>query len=342
MPAHSLKIFHPDRLLWRGSSCLRQLSCFIFALVLGCSAGDYQVVYRTEQCGDGIDNNGDGQIDEYCACNVIGATRTYFPDMHDQNGYRYNYSSNSACRSGTQVCQTAPSGSSLWVPVSGQQASSASSISESLCNGIDDNCNGLVDEDAVDALRRPVGTTCFVGNGRCKRSSFVQCPLRKPSPNLPPIQATCGAIAGTPNGSEPFHYAPFKEIDSGIDSWDWDCDGQTSMTFGKYTYRDPNGSGTVTDPTTSAVMLKLPGGTQEPPNVIPPLFCDGSCSLSNPDSTQWYSMADKTIGIATLPSASLSCGTVFRIVKCRYAQTSIPLVSLCQVTDIETWAVFCK
>lgn len=341
MPAHSLTTFHPDRLLWRGSSCLRQLSCFIFALVLGCSAGDYQVVYRTEQCGDGIDNNGDGQIDEYCACNVIGATRTYFPDMHDQNGYRYNYASNSACRSGTQVCQRDPSGSSLWVPVVGQQATSASSVLESSCNGIDDNCNGLVDEDARDAMNRPVGTTCFVGNGRCKRRGFVQCPPRTPSPNLPPIQATCSATAGAPNGTEPFRYAPFKDIESDVDSWDWDCDGKTSMAFGKYTYRDPNGSGTATNPTI-AVGQSIPIGIREPINVIPPRFCDGSCSIDTPDVMQWYSVADKNIGNTSLASGSLSCGTVFRIVRCQYGQISNPMTSICQVSDIETWAVFCK
>lgn len=339
MPAHSPKTRHPTRLLWRGTPRLRLLSYPLFALVLGCSAGDYQVVYRTEQCGDGIDNNGDGQIDENCTCNVIGATRTYFPDTHDQNGYRYNYASNSACRAGTQVCGTAPSGSSLWVPVSGQQASSASSVPESYCNGIDDNCNGLVDEDAVDAQGKKVGTTCFVGNGLCKRSGFVQCPPRL-SPNLPPNQATCSATAGAPNGTEPFHYAPFRDIESGKDSWDWDCDGKTSMSFGKYVYQNPSGNGTLTDPTIVVEQTQITG-ISSPPNT-PLQFCEFICNSSTPTAMQWYSMADSVIGQNIIPSSALSCGTVFRIVKCRYGQIPDPMTFICKVSDIETWAVFCK
>ena len=92
-----------------------------------------------ERC-NGLDDNCDGTIDEG------------FPDL-----FRPCSTGVGACaRAGTKVC--AADG------LSTQCDAIAGPVGEERCNGLDDDCDGAVD-DGFDGL----GTACTVGDGACRR-----------------------------------------------------------------------------------------------------------------------------------------------------------------------------
>jgi hypothetical protein len=82
------------------------------------------------------------------------------------------------------------------------------------CDGQDNNCNGQVDEDFVDALfidgaRRMEPRTCTVGEGACAQSGRVVC-------SEDGADTTCNATA----------LPPARPVDDDCNGQDDDCDGQ--------------------------------------------------------------------------------------------------------------------
>jgi len=107
----------------------------------GCALGDDCLPHdptghpgAEEICGDGIDNNCNGVIDEGCPC-VVGAIRT----CYDGPAGTENVGS---CRSGYQTCDD----SGAWGSCQGQRTPQTE-----ICNGVDNNCNGNVDEGLTNA-----------------------------------------------------------------------------------------------------------------------------------------------------------------------------------------------
>lgn len=93
----------------------------------------------TETC-DGLDNNCDSSIDEGCDC-VNGSTRTCGSDAGE-------------CRPGTQTCS-----SGRWA------LCSATGPETEVCDGLDNDCNGSIDNGASCADRANATASC--GGGRC-------------------------------------------------------------------------------------------------------------------------------------------------------------------------------
>ena len=105
----------------------------------------------TEVC-NGIDDNCNGQIDE-------GVKTTFYADA-DGDGYGNSGSSVQAC--------SAPAG---YVSNSTDCNDANKNIhpgAADICNGIDDNCNGVIDENAITATVTPNGSVTF-----CAGSNLV-------------------------------------------------------------------------------------------------------------------------------------------------------------------------
>jgi hypothetical protein len=97
------------------------------------------------------------------------------------------------CKAGTRTCD----GDGFWQECVGEQPPAA----REMCNGIDDDCNGIVD----DGFKRQ-GTKCWTGSGACKSEGYYRC-------SADGTKSECDAPAV--QGSE--------EICDGKDN---DCDGQ--------------------------------------------------------------------------------------------------------------------
>ncbi len=154
-------------------ACLRTGNrvCDVVNHVLVCSAVRGQP--SAEVC-DGQDNNCDGTVDN----NVPGLGNACNPGI-------------GACqRRGVTVCQ---GGAGIQCSVQAGQPS------PELCNGRDDDCNAVVDDNPVDA-----GGDCSAGVGACFSPGVVQCTNG---------QTSCTARPG----------APTFEICDGLDN---NCDGQ--------------------------------------------------------------------------------------------------------------------
>ncbi|MBN2693072.1 VCBS repeat-containing protein [bacterium] len=147
-------------------------------LICGAIAGTPQ----TEVCGDGLDNNCDGETDENCGCNS-GETQECY------RGYADSFGENSRCKKGTQSCI----GGELWTSCENDILP----IVE-LCNGVDDDCDGIIDNGFQ------MNESCFIGIGACRREGIYKCDENG--------NQICDAVVGEP------------EYEICGDSVDNDCD----------------------------------------------------------------------------------------------------------------------
>ena len=152
---------------------------------LSCEEADYRKTFSEfevkETLCDGIDNDCDGQVDngltpQKCNRNVgvcVGAVKT----CDGQNGWK-------ACTDANY-----------------KQISALYESDETLCDGKDNDCDGLVDE-----LYPKKGTTCYAGVGSCRKSGRYVCSASQKA-------IECTAKAGSPT----------TESCNGRDD---DCDGR--------------------------------------------------------------------------------------------------------------------
>jgi hypothetical protein len=85
---------------------------------------------RPEVCGDGLDDNGNGFIDDGCSCSS-GQTQACWPGVRMQRGV-------GACRDGVQRCIVDDSEFPKWGPCTGAVLPEADSSDD----GIDQDCDG--------------------------------------------------------------------------------------------------------------------------------------------------------------------------------------------------------
>ena len=134
---------------------------------------------QADICGDLVDNDCDGLMDETCVC-VMGETNSCGSNVGE-------------CISGTQICVD---GGKSWGPCQEIVGSSPE-----LCDGLDNDCDGLADEVFVG-----LGKNCIFGIGACAALGTGVCASDG-------FGLLCDGIPGIPED---------EICDDGLDN---DCDG---------------------------------------------------------------------------------------------------------------------
>lgn len=109
---------------------------------------------RPEECGNAVDDDNDGEVDEGCNCAVGTERACYLGPVGTLN--------RGACRAGNQRCESTGA-RAIWGACVGQVIPTP----EIASNGVDDDCNGMTDEPGALCLaisNNESATEC--GNGR--------------------------------------------------------------------------------------------------------------------------------------------------------------------------------
>ena len=200
----------------------------------------------TEIC-DGIDNNCDGQIDE-------GVSNTYFSDT-DGDGYGDSNNSIEAC--------FVPTG---YVSDNTDCDDSAASVNPSateICDGIDNNCDGQIDEGVINTYFSDAD-----GDGYGDSNNSIQACSVPTGYVLDNTDCDDSAVSVNPSATE---------ICDGIDN---NCDGQIDEGVSNIYFADTDSDG-FGDPNNSIQACSVPTGY-----VSDNTDCDDSVANVNPTATE--------------------------------------------------------
>lgn len=231
-----------------------------------------------EQCGNDIDDDCDGEVDEPDCVPCI--------DNQEQEKYdsTIHYSPISKCQPRIEVCKNG-----LWET---KKPAIGPTASDTTCDGKDDDCDGQVDEDAIwqsGTMLFKKGESCWDISkvGACRTTGIVNCngagsfcsnPQRNPQTNFSNKAATNALF--DPNN----HF----------EVWDWNCDGKIESIF---CTGSSSTCGASSIPVSKTKIVALDDNTD--------------CSAAR------IPTCDSTVFIRSIiPGASIQCGSAVQIFDC--------------------------
>lgn len=169
-----------------------------------------------EKCGNGRDDDCDGGVDaqdpEGCVNCIDGETQSLtIPEL--------TYGPNSLCKPEVQECKNG-----TWMTRPGANAVAPKSA-DATCDGVDDDCDGNIDEDAKWG-NFPLGAPCWdsTQKGVCRTVGTVACNNGS---------STCYRSPRTADSSYRIAAASNVQADSSAPNapWDWNCDGMIESIY---------------------------------------------------------------------------------------------------------------
>ncbi len=262
-----------------------------------CDDGDASISPDADEYCDGVDNDCDGTTDEASALDAA----TWYIDF-DGDGYGVSTFTKTSC--------SEPAGYTDNTDDCDDTDSAISPDADEVCDGVDNNCDGTTDTDAID-----LGTFYADADGDGYGDADSSESACEPSEGYVSDDTDCDdAVADTFPGAE--------EVCDGVDN---DCngdidDGSTALTT---YYADLDGDG-YGDPETAAEACEAPGGYVDNDE-----DCDDGISYSHPgadevcddldndcdgtvdedaiDMTTWYADSDGD-GYGDADSTTEACG----------------------------------
>lgn len=269
---------------------------------LTCSAGNHDIL--------------DAQPKPPFAPCTPGETRQYYPS---DGGLVYSdNASKSSCTSGTLTCKNLDGGATAWdetiKPVSSPR-------STEICNGKDDDCNGIIDD------ANTSGNPCVSGPGACATAGKFKCTLTNTMPQCDGIP-----LASAPPGYYAYPFTrprPEYRLD-----WNWDCDiaDKIDTGFVNSALISPTNYSAAESSiiaTASINQIQASAITNTPASLCSMNKATGWCDSSGLDK---YNI----VRSGTLPPSSTECGKSFMAIKC------IGNTSLCTSSGFEIVTVVCK
>jgi len=128
-----------------------------------------------ETCGNGLDDDGNGFVDEECGC-PVGSTQPCFAGNPE-------YAGKGACTSGVQTCENQGSSGEFQSGAWGECVG-AVAPSEEACDGLDNNCDGTVDDGCAcgEGETTDCSTKCGAGKQTCANGNWGACNAPQPAP----------------------------------------------------------------------------------------------------------------------------------------------------------------